>query len=97
MKSVGVIKQLQFLKALCNAGDIAGEVVGTGARRRRWAVNRLNDRYGHSKYKPHQGPRECARRRRQREAQAARDAEVERLWAVVRDAIERFASNEAVP
>lgn len=63
--SLGLVNQLQLLKMLWRAGDIAGEVFGTGARRRRWAVNRLNDRYGHSRWKPHQGVRECARRRRQ--------------------------------
>lgn len=65
MISVGVVRRLEFLKMLWSTGNIAGEVVGTGARRRRWAVNRLNDRYGHSRWKPHQGAKECARRRRQ--------------------------------
>ena len=51
---------LQRLRAI--AGDTAAAV---NPRTAAYITNQLKKRYGASKYMPHQGPRETARRRRQ--------------------------------
>ena len=64
MSGFGLSGYYQVLKALYMHKP-NGEPMLIADRRRRWALNRIKDRVGHSKDAPHQGARECARRRRQ--------------------------------